>query len=529
MKCKKISAVLSTLALMGTLALASTVGATTATSSAPPTTTTVPTTTVPAAAKAAAKKASEDERLKAMVRDLKITKKQAQNRIKVEKRATKLEKKLKKKLGKRYAGLWVSKNGKKIVVGVTTKKAAKTVRKAGATPKLVKRNLTALNKQSSKLRGTKASSRKNVSAWWTDPTTNKLVIQAKSKRAAERAIKAAGLSADSVAIEVSDVEYTPYRDYWGGDPLTGCTIAFAVHGGFLTAGHCVPSGAGAGHPLNTNLNGTRIGTVRAHQFGGGIDAAWATNEGGWNGAARVTHWNGGGGVDIKGSNEAPIGGHMCKSGMTTKWTCGYLQQKNITVNYNNGANPVVAHRASFCSGAGDSGGAVVWNDQAQGILSGGGGGGNDCFTVYQPLNPILQKWNLTLTTAGNGVTASAIQGWENKCIDVPSSQFVDGIQLQIWDCNGTNAQRVEFHPDGTMRIGGKCLDARWAWTHNGTEVQLMNCNGHAAQQFRLTSSLDLVNVHANKCVDVKDWGRNNGAKLQLWQCSGTANQKWWRK
>ena len=526
MKCKKISAVLSTLALMGTLALASTVGATTATSSAPPTTTTVPTTTVPAAAKAAAKKASEDERLKAMVRDLKITKKQAQNRIKVEKRATKLEKKLKKKLGKRYAGLWVSKNGKKIVVGVTTKKAAKTVRKAGATPKLVKRNLTALTKQTKRIAKVPKKNLQRVNAWWVDPASNKVVIEARTTAAGEAAAAAAGLSDDQFSVEVSNDTVVPVRDYWGGDPLRGCTLAFAVNGGFLTAGHCAVEGRG--HRLYTEMDGSQIGTVEASQFGGGIDAAWARNNGSWTGRARVTHWNGGGGVDIKGSNEAPIGGHMCKSGRTTKWTCGYLLRKNVNVNYGNG-NVATLHETSACALGGDSGGAYVWNDQAQGITSGSNLDMNNCRSFYQPVNPVLQKWNLRLLTAGNGVTASAIQGWENKCIDVPSSQFVDGIQLQIWDCNGTNAQRVEFHPDGTMRIGGKCLDARWAWTHNGTEVQLMNCNGHAAQQFRLTSSLDLVNVHANKCVDVKDWGRNNGAKLQLWQCSGTANQKWWRK
>ncbi|GAA2239718.1 hypothetical protein GCM10010401_10290 [Rarobacter faecitabidus] len=524
MKYRKFGALIGSWALLGTLALVGTATATTATSSTPAVDTVV--SQAKESAAEAAKSVSETK-LQAIMRDLKLTKKQALARIKLEKKAVKQEKKLKKKLGNKFAGLWISKNGKKIVVGVTTKKAAKVAKKAGAKPKIVRKSLKSLAKQEKKFTRANAAKASGVSSWWIDPTTNKLVLQATSKKAANRALKTAGIATKDATVEINSSSYTAYRDYWGGDPLMGCTIAFAVEGGLLTAGHCIPAGS-SNHGLDTKMNNTRIGTVQAYQYGGGIDAAYARNEGGWVGKGRVTHWNGGGGVDIKGSNEAPVGSHVCKSGMTTKWTCGYVTARNANT-YVSG-QLVVTVNTNVCSAPGDSGGALVWNDQAQGILSGGSGSGSNCSTVFQPINTILQKWNLRLTTTGNaGPSIASIQGWQNKCIDVPNSQFVNGAAVQIWDCNGTNAQRFEFHSDGTLRVGGKCLDlADWS-TANGSRVQLWDCFGGANQQWTLNSSLDLVNKHANKCVDVKDWGRNNGAKLQIWECSGTANQKWWRK
>ncbi|SNS64441.1 streptogrisin C [Micrococcales bacterium KH10] len=518
---RKTAALLSALTLAGTLAVTGTVAATSATSAPTASATTV---AAKAPAASAAKPMTKAEQIRTMVRELKITKKQAKKRLKVEKKARNLEPKLQKKLGGNFAGLWVSKNGKKIVVGVTTKKAAKQVRKAGAKPKLVKTKLNKLNKGASKLNREIRNVPDKVSAWWVDPVSNKVVIQAKSKAAAKKAANVAGLSAAEVSYDISDVRVTPVRDYWGGDPLWGCTLAFAVHGGFLTAGHCAVEGRG--HILRTALDGGgHIGTVVESQFGGGIDAAWATNAGSWNGLPRVTHWNGGGYVEVRGSQEAPIGAHLCKSGNTTKWTCGYVLTKNVNVNYGNNKIATLTE-TSACARPGDSGGAYIWNDQAQGITSGIADRPDGCRSFFQPVNPILQRWGLTLKTAGSQV--ASIQGWQNKCIDVPNSNFSDGVQLQLWNCNGTNAQRWQFANDGTLRIGGKCMDARWAWTHNGTEVQLMNCNGHVAQKFTLNGAGDLVNLHANKCVDVEGWGTNNGAKLQLWECHGGGNQKWWR-
>lgn len=121
---------------------------------------------------------------------------------------------------------------------------------------------------------------------------------------------------------------------------------------------------------------------------------------------------------------------------------------------------------------------------------------------------------------------SLVSNWNNKCIDVPSANFVDRAPLQMWTCNGTNAQKWTFNGTAVQSQNNKCMDVDGGSTANGAVVQLYTCNGTGAQQFTLTASGDLVNLQANKCVDIKDWNGGDGARLQLWDCAGTANQKW---
>ncbi|BCL17369.1 glycoside hydrolase family 64 protein [Micromonospora sagamiensis] len=119
-----------------------------------------------------------------------------------------------------------------------------------------------------------------------------------------------------------------------------------------------------------------------------------------------------------------------------------------------------------------------------------------------------------------------VSNWNNKCIDVPSSNFVDRAPLQMWTCNGTNAQKWTLSGGAVRSQNNKCIDVDGGATGNGAVIQLYTCNGTGAQQFTLTATGDLVNLQANRCVDIKDWNSGDGARLQLWDCAGTANQKW---
>jgi hypothetical protein len=138
---------------------------------------------------------------------------------------------------------------------------------------------------------------------------------------------------------------------------------------------------------------------------------------------------------------------------------------------------------------------------------------------------------ITLSPFGAGGTTpttgvSLISSLNSKCIDVPSSNFVDGALLQAWTCNSTSAQKWTFSGGALLSQNGKCMDVASGSTANGAVVQLYTCNGTGAQQFVLSSAGDLVNVQANKCVDIKDNNTADGAKLQIWDCAGTPNQKW---
>jgi hypothetical protein len=130
----------------------------------------------------------------------------------------------------------------------------------------------------------------------------------------------------------------------------------------------------------------------------------------------------------------------------------------------------------------------------------------------------------TTTPPPTGV--ALISSLNNRCIDVPHSNFVDRTPLQMYDCNQTNAQKWTFSGGALQSQNGKCMDVADGSTANGAVVQIYTCNNTGAQQWVLTGAGDLVNPQSNRCLDIKDVNPDSGARLQIWDCAGTANQKW---
>jgi hypothetical protein len=126
---------------------------------------------------------------------------------------------------------------------------------------------------------------------------------------------------------------------------------------------------------------------------------------------------------------------------------------------------------------------------------------------------------------GSGATGP-ITGIGGKCVDVAGANPANGTAVQLYDCNGSGAQRWTVGADGTIRALGKCLDVSASSTANGAKVQLYDCNGTGAQKWTYTAARDLVNPQANKCLDATGASSANGTRLQIWDCTGGANQKW---
>jgi streptogrisin C len=107
----------------------------------------------------------------------------------------------------------------------------------------------------------------------------------------------------------------------------------------------------------------------------------------------------GGTVTVTGSDEVPVGASVCRSGRTTGWHCGVVEAKDRTVRSPRAPRAHRRTRPTACAEGGDSGGSWLAGTQGQGVTSGGSG---DCTsggtTFFQPLNPILEKWELTLLT-----------------------------------------------------------------------------------------------------------------------------------
>ena len=90
-----------------------------------------------------------------------------------------------------------------------------------------------------------------------------------------------------------------------------------------------------------------------------------------------------------------MGASVCRSGSTTGWHCGTIQQHDTSVTYAEGTVSGLT-RTNVCAEPGDSGGPYISGSQAQGVTSGGSG---DCTcggtTYYQPVNPVLSAFGLT--------------------------------------------------------------------------------------------------------------------------------------
>lgn len=131
------------------------------------------------------------------------------------------------------------------------------------------------------------------------------------------------------------------------------------------------------------------------------------------------------------------------------------------------------------------------------------------------------------TQSGGSAQSGSFVGLAGKCLDVAGGSSANGTAVQLYDCNGSAAQKWTVAADGSVQALGKCLDVTSASTADGAKVQLYDCNGTGAQRWSYNPATgDVVNTVAGKCLDVTDNSSANGARAQIWSCTGAANQKW---
>ncbi|MFF5171114.1 S1 family peptidase [Micromonospora sp. NPDC000089] len=351
------------------------------------------------AAGATATGGATPEVLDAMSRDLSLTREQAARRLAGERRAADTVDRLRTALGGDYGGSWLSADGGTLTVAVTDPAQADRVRAAGAVPKQVDRGVAELDAVKTRLDSAGRQAAPDITGWYVDAPTNSVVVLARpgAENAGRRFAAATGVPAEAVRVRESAERPRPLFDVRGGDgylinDVARCSVGFSVVGGFVTAGHCGRPG-----DRTTGANEVPQGTFAASSFPGDDWAVVQVN-GAWSPEGAVNDFNGGA-VPVNGSAEAPVGASICRSGSTTGARCGVVEAKNATVNYPEGTVTGLT-RTNVCAEPGDSGGAWLSGDQAQGVTSGGSG---DCtvggVTFFQPVNEILQRNNLTLVTA----------------------------------------------------------------------------------------------------------------------------------
>src|SRR6185369_10495798 len=104
----------------------------------------------------------------------------------------------------------------------------------------------------------------------------------------------------------------------------------------------------------------------------------------------------------------------------------------------------------------------------------------------------------------------------NRCLEVPNSSMTNGVQMDIWDCNGGSNQSWTYTSAGELRVyGNKCMDVAGATaTAPGTKVEIWDCNGGANQQWVLGGNGTIVGVGSGICLNPKSSGTSNGTLIE---------------
>ncbi len=164
-----------------------------------------------------------------------------------------------------------------------------------------------------------------------------------------------------------------------------------------------------------------------------------------------------------------------------------------------------------------------------------------------------------------------ITGYGNLCVDIEGGITADGTEVQLWTCNGNNAQQWRMSNARELRNpladkcmvlgnGGAAVDGApiWEWTCGGQAdqkwlyknmqivagnsgkcidvpqnnlaagqaLQLWDCNDTNAQKFTFEPATGELKTTNNLCVDVRASSISNGTVVQLWACNGTSAQRW---
>lgn len=255
-----------------------------------------------------------------------------------------------------------------------------------------------------------------VRSWWIDPVAHQVVVRTPfptTDLETQHFLDRASAFGDRIRIEPwsDSVPTTTATNLYGGqrvDMSDGytCTTGFNARTSsgsavMITAGHCA-----VGKPRFYRKDKS-IGKTIKYSFPKNDYAIFAVNTRAWKPRASVVRWDGRVQA-VRGHSKVTVGTSICKSGRSTKWTCGKVTAYNETVNYGHGDIVTGLARHTACVEDGDSGGAVMSGTRAQGITSGaelwrkgnkyvcGAKVGRTSISYYQPIGEVLQAYDLKL-------------------------------------------------------------------------------------------------------------------------------------
>lgn len=361
----------------------------------------------------------------ALQRDLALTPRQVTALRDVEKAAVGEEASARRAFGKHFAGSWIERqsDGSYRQVVAASGDVNPGLRRAGVELRKVRHSLAALDRakaaldrsEGSRIAGISKPLDEGIHSWYVDPTSNAVVVSLApgAKEAGIDFVAASGADIETVRFETD--ESTPqllvqnvaggneYK-YAVGTQVGACSVGFSVsqgpHIGFATAAHC-----GAPNRYVTH-GGETIGHFS--QINNTYDNAWVAVFPGHNTMPYVNdYFTFNALLPIRGSAVAAIGAGVCRSGRTTGFKCGHIRAYNVSYNAGSFGTILGLTQSDACGAKGDSGGSWLSGDQAQGVTSAGNlpdGSKSNCGvpvanrkTFFAPINPLLERFGLTLT------------------------------------------------------------------------------------------------------------------------------------
>ncbi len=116
----------------------------------------------------------------------------------------------------------------------------------------------------------------------------------------------------------------------------------------------------------------------------------------------------------------------------------------------------------------------------------------------------------------------AIIGDGGRCLDVNGGVPADGNQVQMFDCNRTDAQTWTLAVDGTLRVVGRC-----AQEIGNALVAISGCDSRAAQQWRAGPNGTLVNLNSDNCLTDPDHSAADFTRVTVTRCTGADSAQRW--
>ena len=123
---------------------------------------------------------------------------------------------------------------------------------------------------------------------------------------------------------------------------------------------------------------------------------------------------------------------------------------------------------------------------------------------------------------------------ENKNLDIRGNVLKNGTDIVLYWAHNGDSQTFfqESYSDGTFSIikDGYAIDVQYSEIKNGTPIQIWECNGTKAQKFITKQETgNYVSIHSvldtNYVIDVCGAKTENFTKIQLYQYNGTDAQK----